>query len=86
MTGAWILLDKDGKETNLYTREAVDMVIKDKEEYTRGAWKLFREGQLPNLVENDGSFQLLNKVGKHYVSFTNNDCLREIMIAQNLPK
>lgn len=86
MTGAWILLDSKKQEVNLYTREAVD-IIENKAgvQFTRGEWKLFKDKKLPPLVEDDPSFQLLNKVGKHLVKFNNSDCLKEIMISQTLP-
>lgn len=86
MTGAWILLDSKKQEVNLYTREAVDVIENEAGvQFTRGEWKLFKDEELPPLVEDDPSFQLLNKVGKHLVNFTNSDCLKEIMISQNLP-
>lgn len=87
MTGAWILLDSKKQEVNLYTREAVD-IIENKAgvQFTRGEWKLFKDKELPPLVEDDPSFQLLNKVGKHLIKFDNSDCLKEIMISQNLPR
>ena len=58
LEGCWILLDKKGNKTCLYTLRAFDHYIdkRTNEVYTRGDWIICREG-IPPLIDKDPNFE-----------------------------
>lgn len=83
LTGAWVLIDIKGNESEFFTQRSFD-VYKDKrtgKEYRKGPWKVFRD-KLPELIDKNSNFEFIQLInGK---AMTTEECAREIMATQIL--